>query len=60
MFRDLDKRVANPLDDGRVEGNMSLADKSILKKENNVPLELYYEFLQRCEKPLVPSASPQA
>ena len=28
MFRALDERVANPLDDGRVEGNMSLADKA--------------------------------
>ena len=27
MFRDLNERIINPLDDGRVEGNMSLADK---------------------------------
>jgi hypothetical protein len=27
MFRDLNARISNPLDDGRVEGNMSLADK---------------------------------
>ncbi len=27
LFRDLNKRVANPLDDGRVEGGISLADK---------------------------------
>lgn len=27
MFRDLEKRVGNPLDDGRVEGHMLLADK---------------------------------
>jgi hypothetical protein len=28
LFRDLEKRVANPLDDGRVEGHVSLADKA--------------------------------
>ena len=28
MFRDLEKRTSNPLDDGRVEGNVSLADKA--------------------------------
>ena len=28
MFRDLEKRIANPLDDGRVEGHVSLADKA--------------------------------
>ena len=32
LFRDLKKRVINPLDDGRVEGNMSLADKVQLEK----------------------------
>ncbi len=32
MFRDLEKRVANPLDDGRVEGNVSLADKARVEK----------------------------
>ena len=31
MFRDLEHRVSNPLDDGRVEGNMSLADKASLE-----------------------------
>ena len=31
MFRDLEKRVSNPLDDGRVEGHMSLADKAQLE-----------------------------
>ncbi|MBR7145738.1 MAG: sodium:panthothenate symporter, partial [Lentisphaeria bacterium] len=28
MFRDLERRTSNPLDDGRVEGNVSLADKA--------------------------------
>ena len=31
MFCDLKKRVINPLDNGRVENNMSLADKSQLE-----------------------------
>ena len=30
MFRDLNARIATPLDDGRVEGNVSLADKAQL------------------------------
>ena len=32
MFRDLAARVASPLDDGRVEGNLSLADKAAMEK----------------------------
>lgn len=31
MFRDLGSRVTNPLDDGKVEGNMFLADKASLE-----------------------------
>ena len=31
MFRDLNKRIVNPLDNGKVEGNMSLADKEQLE-----------------------------
>ena len=37
MFRDLASRVANPLDDGRVEGNMSLADKAQLEALEQKP-----------------------
>lgn len=32
MFRDLRLRVANPLDDGRVDGHVSLADKAAMEK----------------------------
>jgi len=28
LFRDLKQRVVNPLDNGRVEGNVSLVDKA--------------------------------
>ena len=32
MFRDLAARIASPLDNGRVEGNLSLADKAAMEK----------------------------
>ena len=32
MFRDLEARVINPLDNGMVEGHMSLADKAEFEK----------------------------
>lgn len=32
LFRDLNARIANPLDDGRVEGHISLADKEHFKE----------------------------
>ena len=35
LFRDLKLRVVNPLDNGRVEGNISLADKAQLEKIDN-------------------------
>lgn len=36
LFRDLEKRVINPLDDGRVTGHVSLSDKANFDKiENN-------------------------
>ncbi len=33
LFRDLAKRVDNPLDDGRVEGDVALSDLDLLKKD---------------------------
>ena len=39
MFRDLEKRVANPLDDGRVVGHVSVADKVRFDEiEHNEPI----------------------
>ncbi|MDD3703737.1 MAG: hypothetical protein PHR12_05860, partial [Victivallaceae bacterium] len=35
LFRDLENRIVNPLDDGRVEGNVSLADKAVLDAIDN-------------------------
>ena len=35
LFRDLKLRVANPLDDGRVDGHVSLADKEKMEKIEN-------------------------
>lgn len=32
LFRDLKDRVANPLDNGQVEGNVSLADKAVFEE----------------------------
>jgi len=40
MFRDLEDRTVNVLDDGRVEGNISVADKAVLEeidKESDGP-----------------------
>lgn len=38
MFRDLKQRIANPLDDGRVVGHVSLADKALFEKvEHQAP-----------------------
>ncbi|MBE6394064.1 MAG: sodium:panthothenate symporter [Lentisphaerae bacterium] len=37
MFRDLEARVINPLDNGQVEGHMSLADKAEFEKAKSAP-----------------------
>ncbi len=39
LFRDLEKRIVDPLDDGRVDGNVSLADKAILDAIDQVKLD---------------------
>ncbi|MBK8857115.1 MAG: sodium:panthothenate symporter [Opitutaceae bacterium] len=39
LFRDLSRRVDNPLDDGRVENHVSLMDRALLGKEADDPEE---------------------
>lgn len=37
LFKDLSERVDNPLDDGRVVGHVSLADKAIFEEKTHTP-----------------------
>ena len=37
MFRDLEARVIDPLDNGQVEGHVSLADKAEFEKGKSAP-----------------------